>query len=350
MKKYIVVLILIIVLVGSYFGYKASNQTKAERKVLYYQSGMHPWIKSDKPGKCPLCGMDLVPVYEESTPAKKSADKKEKPSNHVRLSKKQIENINVRTETVRELPLFKAIRTVGVVAYDPELVVAQEEYIAALEAKNLIKASRRKLQILGLSQGEIRKLERTRRADTNLLLPEKKMWVYADIYENELSWIKAGDKVKIISVAYPGKEFIGRVRSIDPILDARTRSAKLRIEAANPGLLLKPQMYVDVYLRSRPQIALAIPKNALLDTGERKVVYVEKEKGIYEPRNVKTGPVSDVLIDGEKHKYLSVIHGLSKGEKVVISANFLIDSQSQLTGGSSALYGGAKEVGHNHGR
>jgi Cu(I)/Ag(I) efflux system membrane fusion protein len=350
MRKYVIVLVLIAVLVGGYFGYKALNQPKAERKILYYQSGMHPWIKSDKPGKCPICGMDLVPVYEESASAKATADKEERPSNQVRLSKNQLENINVKTETVRKLPLFKEIRTVGVVAYDPELVVAQEEFIAALEAKNLIDASRRKLRILGLSKSEIRKLERTRKTDTNLLLPEKKMWVYADIYEDELGWVKAGDKVKIISVTYPGKEFTGRIRSIEPILDAKTRSAKLRIEAHNPELKLKPQMYVDVYLKSTPRYSLAIPRDALLDTGERKVVYVEKERGIYEQKNVKTGAVSDVLIDGAKHKYLPVIHGLSDGMKVVTAANFLIDSQSQLTVGSSALYGGAKEIGHSHGR
>jgi multidrug efflux pump subunit AcrA (membrane-fusion protein) len=344
MKKYVMAIILIIVLVGSYIGYKTFNPPKPERKILYYQSGMHPWIKSDKPGKCPICGMDLMPVYEEK------ADKHKEDHNFVKLSSKQLENINVRTEVVRKLPLFKEIRTVGVVAYDPELVVAQEEYIAALEAGNLVNASRRKLQILGLSQSEIRRLERTRKADTNLLLPEKKMWVYADIYEEELAWVKAGDRVKIVSVAYPGREFTGQVRSIEPILDAKTRSAKLRIDTYNPGLRLKPQMYVDVYLKSKPRYSLAIPKNALLDTGERKVVYVEKEKGIYEPKQVKTGPVAEVMIDGVKQKYLSVLRGLIKGEKVVTSANFLIDSQSQLTGGSSALYGGAKELEQNHGR
>ncbi len=359
--KYIIALLIIVVLVVSGYFVLQSFNRPPERKILYYQSGMHPWIKSDKPGKCPLCGMDLMPVYEEKEKDKeqdkpldrargKEAEAEEK-GQQVRLTKKQLENINVETVLVKRRKLFNEIRTVGEVAYDPALLVAEEEFVAAVEAgdQSLTELAKRKLRVLGLSLDQISRLQRDKKVDSNLLLPESKMWVYADIYEHELGLVRTGAKAKIKSVAYPGQTFYGRVRSIEPILSARTRSARLRIEVNNPGLKLKPQMYVDVYLSTSVRLALSIPKEAVLDTGQRKVVYVEKEHGVYEPREVSLGHESDVLVKGQKRKYFSVIKGLLPGEKVVTSANFLIDSQSQLTGGSSSLYGGASEV-KNHDR
>ena len=339
-KIWIVTGMLVILLVGIFFGYKYFNPAEPDRKILYYQSGMHPWIKSDKPGKCPLCGMDLVPVYEDDL----KVGAKDPKVNRVQLAANQLKHLNVRTETVDSLSLFKEIRTVGVVAYDPELVVAQEEFIAALETQSLASAARRKLRILGLSTREINRLERRRRADTNLLLPEYRMWVYADVYEEEMGWIVPGTRVKVLSVAYPGQEFRGWISSLEPVLDAKTRSAKVRIQVLNPGLKLKPQMYVDVYLKSKPKNALAVDKAAILNTGERKVAYVQIEPGLFEMRHVKIGAEYLTKQNKDKKKYLTVLKGLSKGEKVVVGANFLIDSQSQLTSGSSSLYGGAQEV------
>ena len=264
----------------------------------------------------------------------------------VELTEEQERLAGVKTEAVRSLPLFKEIRTVGVVAYDPTLVVAQEEFIAALEAEDsrLTELAKRKLRIQGLSLAQIDELRQSRKVDSNLLLPEKKMWVYADIYEYELAWVRVGQRVRVESVAYPGRTFLGAVKAVEPILEAKTRSNRIRILVANPGLRLKPQMYVDVYLKSNSKYTLAIPKEAVLDTGRRKLAYVDRGNGLYEAREVLTGSPAQALIKNVKRKFLPVIKGVVKGEKVVIAANFLIDSQSQLSGGSSALYGGATEI------
>jgi Cu(I)/Ag(I) efflux system membrane fusion protein len=355
MAKYLKLLlssiIIVLIFTGGFYVYGRMSHPSQQRKILYYQSGMHPWITSDKPGKCPICGMDLMPVYEgeEENTVPKGDGQAEPRSKSVKLTQKQLSMLNASTEQVKNLPLFKELRTVGVVAYDPELVVAQEEFIAALDAgdKELAGLARRKLRLMGLSSSEIDRLSRNKKIESNLLLPENKMWIYADIYEQDIGMVQPGVKAKISAVAYPEEEFFGRVISIEPILEAKTRSAKLRIEVNNQSLKLKPQMYVDVYLSTRPKMSLSVPKLAVLDTGRRKLVYVEKEAGLYEQREVVTGALSQALINGQKLNFFPIIKGLLAGEKVVTSANFLVDSQSQLTGGSSALYGGAKEIKHD---
>jgi Cu(I)/Ag(I) efflux system membrane fusion protein len=352
LKQLLSLTIIILVFIGGYYIYGRLSQPSQQKKILYYQSGMHPWIKSDKPGKCPLCGMDLMPVYEgeeENIAAHKEDSQAESENKSVSLTQKQISMLNASTAKVAKLPLFKEIRTVGIVAYDPELVVAQEEFIAALEAadEDLAQMARRKLRLMGLSSGEINGLAGSKKVQSNLLLPENKMWIYADVYEQDIGMVEPGTKAKITAVAYPEKEFFGRVISVEPILEAKTRSAKIRIEVNNQNLQLKPQMYVDVYLSSRPKVALSVPQLAVLDTGRRKLVYVEKEAGIYEQREVVTGALSLALVSNQKLNFFPVIEGLLAGEKVVTQASFLVDSQSQLTGGSSALYGGAKEIDHD---
>lgn len=331
--KYLIVLLLVVVLTG-FFAYRQFNKP-AEKKILYYQSGMHPWIKSDKPGKCPICGMDLMPVYEEKGEAM-AGQMAEHKAKELTLTRNQLKHLNVQTATVGYKLLSHEIRAVGEVAYDPELVVAQEEFVAALASGMLVNSSRRKLRLLGMSAKEIDRLAKTKKVNTNLLLPEANMWIYAEIYEQDLSWVRVGQKAAVISISYPDMKFSGQVTAIEPVLDKKTRSAKVRIKAANPGLKLKPQMYVDVYLKTSPTRVLAVPKSAVLDTGERKVAYVARSAGVFQARDVVTGAAAA--------GFIPIIKGLQAGEKVVTSANFLIDSQSQLTGGSSALYGGASEV------
>jgi Cu(I)/Ag(I) efflux system membrane fusion protein len=268
--------------------------------------------------------------------------------------------IDLKTKTVKHVSLFKEIRTVGVIAYDPVLVVAEEEFLAALRARDkvlksdiaqvresaetLLNSSRRKLMILGVSESEISKLEEERRVHSNLLLPEEKMWVYANIYEQDLEWVQMGLGVTVRSVAAPGRDFRGVIKAVEPILDAKTRTAKVRIEVDNFNLILKPKMYVDVYVKTKPKYVLAVPKEAVLDTGLRKIAYVDKGEGHFVKVELMTGVEGVVLIDGKKRPFLVILSGLKKGDVVVTSANFLIDSESQITGGSSNLYGGAKEI------
>ncbi len=390
---------------------KASGE---EGEILYYTCGMHPSVRVSpeeyKKGNvnCPICNMKLVPVYKEVTgnqsretgkeaayygcgmegeehvfqiqevkgiencpicgmPLKKltkgEADKLRGIISRVKIKGEQARLAGVKTEPVKKLHLYKEMRTVGRVAYDPQLVIAEEEFISASKAFNkiqegnipeikeragsLVESSKRKLRLLGLSEDGIEELENTGKIHTNLILPEEKMWIYGDVYEYELSWVKVGGKVRVVTASFPGEEFQGVISSINPVLDPKTRSLKFRAEVENLDLKLKPEMYVDVIIRGMYESAegehmvLAVPKDAILDTGTRKIVWVDKGIGEYEGRLVKVGPEATSLVAGEEKKFYPVLKGLSEGELVVTKANFLIDSQSQLTGIAASAYGGA---------
>jgi len=173
------------------------------------------------------------------------------------------------------------------------------------------------------------------------------MWIYGNVYEYELGWLKPQSKVKVTTSSFSGQEFFGIVASVNPVLDPKTRSVTFRAQVDNPDLKLKPQMYVDVvistaYLSPRGELmVLGVPKRAVLDTGVRKIVWVQKSDGLYEGREVKVGPEAVTEVNGEKIKFYPVLKGLSQGDLIVTKANFLIDSQSQLSGSASSAYGGA---------
>jgi multidrug efflux pump subunit AcrA (membrane-fusion protein) len=201
-----------------------------------------------------------------------------------------------------------------------------------------------------LSEEEISELEQSSSLDRSLILPEDKMWVYANIYEYELGWVKIGQDARVNSVAYPGEEFKGKIVSISPVLDPNTRSVKVRIQVDNPDLKLKPEMYLDVIIESSyktpegEDLVLAVPREGVLDTGTRKIVYLKKDSSEYVGKEVKLGPLATGEIEGVSSKLYPVINGLKEGDIVVTKGNFLIDSQSQLTGGMSVLWGGASEI------
>lgn len=323
----------------------------------YWTCAMHPQVRADKPGKCPLCGMDLILVEKkEEAPSvpKESAGS-------LSLNQRQRELSGIATAAVKKANIFKEIRTVGKIAYDPELTIAQEEFLIALEtldkvgsspdkdvvtrARNLVEKSKFRLKVLGMSEEQIEELSVSKQSQRNLILPEGKVWVYADIYEYELSWIKEGLLVKVTTLAYPGEEFIGIIKAVNPILDPNTRSATVRLEVDNPDKKLKPEMFVDVFIQAGlGEETLAIRREAILDTGIRKIVWVDKGGGNFEAREIKTGPEGVTLDGSQKVKVFPVLSGLSEGEHVVTKGNFLLDSQSQLTGGMSVLWGGATEI------
>jgi Cu(I)/Ag(I) efflux system membrane fusion protein len=152
-----------------------------------------------------------------------------------------------------------------------------------------------------------------------------RVWVEVEVYENEFPFVKLGQSVSITSQSYPGKPFTGRVAFVYPFLDPKTRTVKVRVELANPGLKLKPDMYVSALIKSPLGATLAVPASAVVDTGKRQVVWVETEPGMFEPRDVQLGArVGDNV---------QVISGLAAGEKVAATGGYLIDSESQLKGG-----------------
>jgi len=317
--------------------------------------------------------------------------------------------------------------------YSPNLVTTQEEYLLALEtlerlkespdpqtikrAESLVESSKQRLLLWGISEKQIEELKSNRKANTFMIIPApsggtviyknvfegkyvkegenlyqiadfSNLWMQADIYESDLAEIQLGQSVMIHTQAYPDEVFKGKIVFLDPYLNPKTRTVKVRVDVPNPGFRLKPGMFVDAYINAyiqegimatdkavytcpmHPEIVaedpadcpicgmkliqkeqapegtvLAIPKSAVLDTGVRRVVYIEKEVGVYIPREIEIGPEATGVVDGQKQRFYSVLAGLTEGMKVVTHANFLIDSQSQITGQAEAVYGGALERG-----
>ena len=333
--------------------------------IAYYTCGMHPSVhvsvenyeKGDT--KCPICFMPLTPVVKESGGMEALG---EDVISKVTIRADELKLAGVMTEPVARRQLFKEIRAVGTVAYDPQLAVAQDEFISAVNAyekaqkgevaeiidraRQLVDSTRRKLLLLGLNEDQIKGLESSKEVQKNLVLPEDKMWVYGDVYEYELDWVKEGAYVVVHPISLSGEEFYGKIVSINPVVDPQTRSIRFRALIDNPDQKLKPEMYVDIEILSQytesdgNQEVLSIPKSALLDTGRRTIVWVDKGKGGFEGRKVEVGPEA---VDHSEvpQKYYPVLKGLAEGEEVVTKGNFLIDSQSQITGVASSAYGGA---------
>lgn len=394
------------------------GQEKEGKKILYWVDPMHPSYTSDKPGKAPDCGMDLVPVYEkdeEKVPQGGPAG----PGATVELSPEAVSAAGVVTAAVKPSPLYRAIRAVGTLGvdetklvhiaarvagrldrlylnftgesvrrgapiyaiYSPDLVSSGREYVLALDnlararaggdagyvesAESLVSAARSRLSLWGLDPDQLDRIARTRQAEIDLTVRspitgtvlEKKvvqgqyvtegqdlylladlsnLWLSARVYEQELAGIKAGQEAVASFAAYPGRPFRGRIRFIDPVLDPTTRTAGVRIELPNRGGLLKPGMFATAELQVDLGRGLAIPKSAVLDTGVRQVVYVRLGPNRFAGREVRLGQTAGDLVQ--------VVQGLAEGEEVVISASFLIDSQSQLATGQSIQWSGASEV------
>lgn len=262
--------------------------------------------------------------------------------------------------------------------YSPDLVAAQEEYLIALRGAGDVKGADseaqatmqrlaegvlRRLRNWEISDRELRHLEQTGkpqrviayRSPANGVVLQKPVegarfmpgdvlyeiadlstvWLIAEVAEQDLAFVHAGQQAKVALASYPGREFDGAVVFVYPTLEAATRTARVRIEMPNPGRLLKPAMYADAQFASGDGAkALAVPDSAVLDSGTRQVVLVDRGQGVFEPRDVKTG----MRADG----YVEVKDGLKAGEQVVVRANFLIDAESNL----KAALGG---FGHPHG-
>jgi Cu(I)/Ag(I) efflux system membrane fusion protein len=312
---------------------KTAEGGKAERKVLLYRSSMDPNQTSPVPAKDSM-GMDFVPVYadEKSSAAEPGSFK---------VGEGRLQLIGVKAAPVQRRDLVKTIRTVGRIAYDPELYRTQEEYLAALSSerksqdstlpesekrsKSLLQSSRLRLRLLGLTDAQIDALGGSGKPDVGLLLSTGKggvLWLYADIYESDLPLIRSGQAVEASAASLPGETFEGTIASIDPFLNPKTRSARARIKVTDPRGLLRPDMYLNADIRIDLGQRLTIPRDAVVDTGMRQVVFIERDGGVLVARQVTLGVRSD--------DWVEVREGLSEGDRVVTSGNFLIDSESKL--------------------
>jgi RND family efflux transporter MFP subunit len=162
------------------------------------------------------------------------------------------------------------------------------------------------------------------------------VWIKADVYEDQLPQIRRGQQVEITTDALPNRTLHGQVDFIEPAANPQTRTVPVHVHVANPGMRLLPGMFVNANFVSRgPADTIVVPRSAVLDTGTRKIVYIAKPDGVFEAREVALGTPADDLFP--------VLSGLTRGEQVVLSGNFLIDSQAHLSSGMSGLYGGSKE-------
>jgi Cu(I)/Ag(I) efflux system membrane fusion protein len=157
------------------------------------------------------------------------------------------------------------------------------------------------------------------------------VWVLADLYEINVPFVKIGDPAKVTLSYDPGKVFKGRVSFINPSVDEKSRTVKVRIVLLNPSGTLKPDMYAEVGLGGQLGYGVAVPDSAVMGTGEREMVFIAKGDGLFEPREVKTG----VKVRG----FYEIRKGVAEGESVVTGANFLLDSESKL---KAAISGAGK--------
>jgi membrane fusion protein, copper/silver efflux system len=244
------------------------------------------------------------------------------------------------------------------------------------DTDSLMEAAKQRLKLWDISDEQIRKIEESERPVRTLTIHSpvsgyvlqkyavqgmkvmageklfdvsdlSTIWVVADIYENELSVIKVGDTAKIQLSYFPGKELTSKIDFVSPTLSSETRTAQIRFSIPNTGGKLKPGMFTDVELKINLGNRLAVPDEAVIDTGLRQIVYVDKGDGHFEPRAITPGLRAEKLVE--------VLAGLNAGEKVASSANFLIDSEAKLKGveAHGASPGGKQEAapppgGHKH--
>jgi Cu(I)/Ag(I) efflux system membrane fusion protein/cobalt-zinc-cadmium efflux system membrane fusion protein len=358
-----------------------------KEKIKYWVAPMDPTFISDRPGKSPM-GMDLVPVYEDEATGEKSVGgvsidpvvvqnmgarvepaRRQTVFRHLRsigeveVGEDRVSVVNLRfSGWVERIHVDKTGQPVKqgqplLEIYSPELVSAQEEFLLALRAQGpksrLARSARRKLELLDLAEkdiaaiarsGEVQRTLAIRSPRTGYVLHKNvvegaritagqdlyrigdltRIWVTAEVYEFDAPWVEVGQPAQIELSYQQGKVLEGRVAYIYPTLNEMSRTLTVRLELENPDMRLKPGMFATVYIQfRRVDDVLAIPTEAIIDSGRRKIVFVQVGDGHFEPREVATG------LTGDRH-LTEVISGLSEGELVVVSGQFLLDSESQL--------------------
>jgi len=396
----------------------APDRPAAAVPAPLYHCPMHPTVVSDRPGKCPICQMQLV--LSVSGPAEDSASARTDVGGlvEVALDARGRALIGVRTAPIESAPFETTVRASAQVAFDetamhhvhtkvqgwiehlsagapgdsvrvgdplltiysPELLASQQEYLVALDhrdrvdgspdpavieaAGRLLEATRRRLLLQDVTPAQIVDLETTREAPRTVTLHSpvagtitarnvshgeriesetslldiadlSTVWVIADVYEPDLPFVAPGQEA-VVKLAYlPGREWRGRVALVSPLVDPTTRTVKVRVVLDNRGLDLKPGMFAQAELRLDLGARLSVPKDAVLRSGTRDVVFVERGEGHFAPREVRLG-----LELADRYE---VVDGLAAGDRVVSSAAFFVDAESKL---SAALAAASEHGAH----
>lgn len=331
---------------------------EAESAGAVYQCPMHPNVVADEPGSCPICGMSLsrvepaVPVAARGEPAEHAGHEaalphSRAPASHApfRLAPERVQASGVKTAAVAYRELHVDLRTAGRVAFDPELYAALSEYRRALQAPGDAPDAgvrtlehRRvlavRLALLGVSLEQVEALFAGGADPEGLLLPGRSAWIYGEFYVPARE-LRPGQPVRVTSPALPGRTFRGELVTVDNVGATSDRGARVRALVATPGGGLRARSFVRLVVEVPLGRRLAVPEDAILDTGTRQLVFVYDGDGRFEPRDVVLG------LEGEGHR--EVLSGLSPGERVVTAANFLIDSESRFRAALAAYGGGAEE-------
>lgn len=386
---------------------KESVKSETPKDVDYYTCTMHPSVHSKTPGKCPICSMDLVPVYKKDEATATNAEAETERPTEFTVPVERQQQIGVTYGTVQKQPFVHTVRVVGTVAddkqrrwdyvarvegyvsklfvsspgelvekdaplltiYSPDLLTAQSEFVNLLNTRddanakkeqavlestdNLIEAARQRLRLWNITDDQISELEKTRKPQETLTLysPFKGVvqelpvnqggrvavgdrlanvtdlsvvWVWAQFYQDEMPMLKQGLPITVSTSSYPGERFDGKISVIDPFVNEATRTGKVRIDVENPDLKLRPGMYVDAALTMDMGEGLAVPASAVLPTGLHNIVFVDKGEGKLEPRFVELGRKY-----GDSYEVKS---GVTENQRVVTSANFLIDAEAKVQG------------------
>ncbi|MFA6871485.1 MAG: efflux RND transporter periplasmic adaptor subunit [Bacteroidaceae bacterium] len=377
-----------------------SHDTTTEAEKTIWTCSMHPQIRMDEPGSCPLCGMDLIPVKKSST-AIGVLD-----PNEIVLSEEAMALSNVETSVVHRQTAIKELQLYGSIQYDerllqtqpthvagrieqlnvsyegqevrkgtilahlysPSLVNAQKELLEALKMKEsqpqLVEAAREKLRNWKFTAPQIKKIEETGKISSTLAIRSNttgvvlhkyvtqgdyvqagsklfaianvsKLWAQFDAYASDLPFLRKGDPLIFTLNSMPGKKIKGRISFIDPVMNATTRTARVRVEIVTPDQSIKPEMYAMAYVRSALKgykEQLIIPQSAVLWTGKRSIVYVKNtsaQSATFELREIELGPFLG-------SQYV-VMNGLQEGEEIVTHGTFVVDVAAQLEGKSSMM-------------
>ena len=415
MKAYDTILpVLILALVLSACS-KPGPAVSASNDVDYYTCTMHPWVRSKKPGTCPVCSMDLVPVFKSKPqgdqvsqmgnaggiPSASSKPNAQPESHDFDVPVERQQQFGVTYAQAKRQRLMRTVRTVGLVTadkgrewmyvprtdgyvqklyvtspgqvvekgqdllqvYSPDLATSEQELIKILESREhsaagavrdidqLIQSAKRRLRQWNLTDQQIEEIEKSRTSSEFLTLVSpfrgivedvpvdqgerfstgqklisvadlSLVWVWADFYQNEIPMINVG---QAISITFgPDKSYTGVIAVVNPFISQAQRTTKVRIDLPNPDLQFRPGMYVNADLSVDLGDGLTVPVNAVVPTGSRNIVFLDKGNGKLQPRFVQLG--SQV---GDAYQVLS---GLKEGDRVVASANFLIDAESQVQG------------------
>lgn len=369
------------------------------KKILYYHDPMVPSNKFDKPGKSPFMDMMMSPVYADD----------EGDQAQVSVSPRIQQNLGVRTAQVMQGQLLPHVSAAGSIAFNerdqaivqaraagyverlhvratldrvrkgqalvdlyvPEWIAAQEEFLSVRRMRGtdlavLAEGARQRMRQVGMSEGQIRLVEQTGRAQPRITLTApvegvvvelmaregmtvmpgatlfringlSTVWANAEVPESQSALVRTGARVQARSPAAPDAVFEGKVQAILPQVDAATRTLKARIELANPGTRLTPGMFVQVqFMDMRAEQALLIPSEALIQTGRRMVVIVAEENGRFRSVDVDAGM--------ESGGQTEIKRGLQVGQRVVVSSQFLIDSEASLRGVEARMNGGPADA------